>query len=142
MEEITYISPQENLGRDEEPKHTIEFKIDDEVIGKAEIEYFSKPFPLYQISDLYIEPEHQGEGKASKIMEKVEEMLKERKKPGVLVDAIDEDSPAKGMYQRRGWQEVPDQGGLFVYNLPDKISIDQLRGYRDRYTFYDERQEK
>ena len=133
-EKFRYSNPKENLERGEDSLHTIDLILDGKVIGRAEITYYSKPFPLYQISDLYVEIEHQGAGRAGKIMEQVESFLKARKRAGVLVDAIDIDSSASGMYKRRGWQEVPGQRDLFVYNLPKSASLEDLRGYAVRQT--------
>lgn len=133
-EEIIYKNPKDNLEKGEDPLHTIDLMLDGKIIGRAEITYYSRPFPLYQISELYVEPEYQGAGRASKIMDQIEEFLIKKGKAGVLVDAIDPDSPASGMYARRGWQEVPEQGGLFAFNLPDGASINDLRGYPYRQT--------
>ncbi len=132
--EINYVSPQEAIEEGAEPQHRFDLTIEGEKIGSAEFEYLSKPLPHYLLSDLYVEFEHKGKGYASKILEKMEEFLKERKKPGILVDAIMVGDPASDMYARRGWKEVPDSGGLHVFNWPDDVSLDVLKGYSFRYT--------
>lgn len=133
-ENFLYKNPKENLEQNEDPLHTIDLMIDGKIIGSAELTYYSKPIPLYQVNDIYVEPEYQGAGRARKIMEQVEAFLKKRKKAGVLVDAIDLDSPASGMYARRGWQEVPSSSGLYVYNLPNGVTTDDFKGYASLQT--------
>ncbi|OGZ07755.1 MAG: hypothetical protein A3D65_01475 [Candidatus Lloydbacteria bacterium RIFCSPHIGHO2_02_FULL_50_13] len=138
-QQIQYISPKEALEQDESPQHRLDLFVNGEKIGSAEIDYFSKPLPLYQLSDLYVFAAHHSKGYGSQIMEQVEAWLKERKKPGVLVDAIEEDEAAHGMYARRGWQKVPHSCCLHVFNWPKKISLDILRTYPLRYTDHTER---
>lgn len=143
---VEYKSPKENMidGEFDEP-HTFKVYIDGNVVGGATVEYFSKPLPIYQLTDIYTEVEHQRRGVATEILEKVEKFAKERKKPIVLVDAIIEEEPdengktAKGMYVRRGWVEIPGQHGRHVYNWPKDISTDILRGFECRFTDYLER---
>jgi GNAT superfamily N-acetyltransferase len=123
--EVHYRNPETNLEQGEDPQHTLEI-IDEktgETIARAEIEYFSKPIPYYQVSDLYTEQAYQGRGYASKIMEKIEEMLKKKKRPGFLVDAIFSDHPASGFYQRRGWIPVPGNNEQYVFNLPKNADV-------------------
>lgn len=134
LEKLIYSNPKENLEKGEESLHTIDLILDGKVIGRAEMTYYSKPFPLYQVSELYVESEYQGAGRASKIMEQVESFLETKRKAGVLVDAIILGASASGMYKRRGWQEVPDSGGVFAYNLPKGASLEDLRGYSSRST--------
>lgn len=134
MEQIRYTSPKESREQDELPQHRFDLVVDGERIGAAEIDYYSKPLPLYQVSDVYVDFEHKGKGYASQIMDQVEAWIRERKKPGVLVDAIMEGDDATGMYERRGWKLVPDSFGLYVYNWPDNVNLSVLNGYADRYT--------
>lgn len=140
MEKMQYKSPKENLEKGEEPLHTFDLIMDGHIIGRAEITYYSKPFPLYQLSELYIEPEYQGGGRSKKIMQQVESFLKKRGRAGVLVDAIDPDSPASGMYARRGWRKVPGEIDLYAYNLPKGAKIEDLRNYSARQTDIMERE--
>ncbi|MCC2631300.1 MAG: Acetyltransferase domain [Candidatus Paceibacter sp.] len=132
MESFNHISPIDNI---EDPySHKMELIVDGEKVGEADVEYFSRPFPLYQISSMGVEFEKQGQGFGSKLMGYIEGVLKKKGKAGVLVDAIDPSSPAAGMYARRGWIEVPDSNGLHVFNMPKGATIDQLKGYVFRYT--------
>lgn len=132
-EKISYNNPRENLEKGEDPIHSFDLIVEGAVIGKAEVSYYSKPFPLYQISELYVDFEQQNKGYAGKIMEQVEEFLKKKGKAGVLVDAIDTESGASGMYERRGWQKVPGETFLYAYNLPAKAKVEDLKGYSLRY---------
>lgn len=132
MESFKHTSPAENI---ENPHvHKMELFIDGESVGSAGVEYFSKPFPLYQITSLGIDHDKQGRGYARKLMSYIEGVLVKKGKAGILVDAIDPESPAHGMYERRGWTEVPDSGGLYVFNMPKGATLDLLKGYSFRYT--------
>ncbi|OGH86264.1 MAG: hypothetical protein A2493_00160 [Candidatus Magasanikbacteria bacterium RIFOXYC12_FULL_33_11] len=133
-EEIRYNNPKQNLEKQEEPMHTMDLVLNGEIIGRAEMTYYSKPVPLYQVSDLYVEPAYHGKGYASQIMSQVELFLKKHKRAGVIVDAIDIDSPASGMYSRRGWQEIPGESGLYVYNIPPNATLKDFQGYALRQT--------
>lgn len=140
MGEIKYVNPVESEKQGEwPPMHRLDLEIDGQKIGGAEIEYFSKPIPLYQVSELYIDNEYKGKGYASKIMDQVENWLKERRKPGVLVDAILQGDPASGFYSRRGWLEVPSSLGLHVFNWPKDVDIKKLNGFHFRYTHHSQR---
>lgn len=132
--ETKYVSPYESLEDEGTPERRVDILVDGEKVGSAILDYYSKPLRLYQITDLYVDFEHQGKGYASKVMDHVEQFLKERKRPGVLVDAVLEGDPAQGMYARRGWEEVPGSHGLHVFNWPKDISLDVLKGYESRYT--------
>lgn len=132
MEGIRKVTPKESLESGEPPQHRLDLYVGGVVVGSAEIEYFSKPLPYYQLSSLYVEYEHAGKGYASQLMDQVEEWLRKRKKPGVLIDGIDEGSPAAGMYQRRGWKPVPHTPTMFVYNWPADVSLDVLKGLGSR----------
>lgn len=135
---IKYTSPATHPDQ-ELPQHLFELVEGDEVISSAEIDYFSKPLPFYQLSALWTEYEHQHEGNASLVMDAVEQFLRTRRKPGVLVDAITEREPAYGMYERRGWQKVPGSYAVRAYNWPDDVPLTILRNYPDRSTPLSER---
>ncbi len=139
MESVKYSSPQEAVENDEAPQHRFDLIVDGEKIGAVEIDYYSKPLPLYQITDLYVDFEHKGKGYVSQIMTQVEDWIKARKKPGVLVEAIMEGDPAQGMYAKRGWTTVPGEHGLHVFNWPVDVDTSVLNGYASRYTDITER---
>ncbi len=142
MPELFYHNPAQNIERGENAKHTIEVRDGDELIGGAEIEYFSKPLPVYQVSHLWVEPDHQGKGYSTKVMAYIERMLKQKGRAGVLVDSIDQDSLASGLYARRGWLLVPDSDCLYVYNLPKGVEPKLFQEYVDRQTPIENRTEK
>lgn len=131
--DIRYVSPAEQSPEDM-PQHKFELTQNGQVIGGAEVDYFSTPFPLYQLTDLWVDPDYAGKGNAGRILDRVEEFLQARRKPGVLADAIIDGSPAQGMYARRGWQEVPQGHGLHVFNWPSDVSLSILQGYGARRT--------
>ena len=137
--DVRYSSPAEQPP-EEEPLHRFEIVKGDETIGGGEIEYFSRPLPLYQLSDLWVDDEHSGRGNASLIMDRVEGFLEKRGKPGLLVDAIIPGSKAYGMYERRGWEAVPSNPYLRVYNWPQDVPLDVLRGYAMRQTPMEDRE--
>ena len=139
MESIKYLSPEQAMEEGELPQHHFDLVVDGEKIGGAEIDYFSKPLPLYQITDLYVDIEHKGKGYASEIMGQVEQWLMDRRKPGILVDAIMKGDPAKGMYAKRGWVKVPGGLGLRVFNWPSDVDMSILNGYASRYTDFTKR---
>ncbi|MDB5264811.1 MAG: hypothetical protein JWN64_382 [Parcubacteria group bacterium] len=132
--EIKYVSPKESLEEEGYPERRLDLFVGGEKIGAATIDYYSKPLRLFQVTDLYVEHEFSGQGYASQIMEQVEKFLKDRKRPGVLVDAIIDGNPAKGMYERRGWKPVPGDDALHVFNWPENVPLDVLKGYAQRYT--------
>lgn len=128
------------MERGEEPAHTIEVVGDDgEVIAQAEINYFSRPMPYYQLTDLYTDRAHQGKGFASRIMDAFEAKLKTTGKAGFLVDGILPGSDASGMYERRGWIPVPGGLGQYVYNLPAGTGPEKFIGVEMRQTPIEDR---
>jgi GNAT superfamily N-acetyltransferase len=134
-EEFIYKSSKQNQKEDDNGIHTIDLVVNGKVVGGAELTYYSKPWPFYQINELWVEHEHQRKGYAGKIMIEVEEFLKKRKRAGVLVDGIMLGSYAKGMYERRGWQEVPGNArGILAFNIPRSANINALCGYSMRQT--------
>ena len=108
--------------------------------GRAQLSYFSRPFPLYQIQALDIFSGNEGRGFGGKVMHFIEDMLKKNGKAGMLLDSIEPESPASGMFARRGWVEVPRTKGLYAFNLPKGAHIDELRKFEWRYIDYKERE--
>ncbi len=139
QKKIVYKTPAQTMEEeDRSPQHTFDLIVDGEKIGGAEVDYFSKPIPLYQLTDLYVDFEQKGNTYASQLMEQVEAFLREKKKPGVLVEAIIEGDKAVGMYERRGWQKVSSEN-LYVFNWPEDVPLTVLTGYPFRYTDLTER---
>ncbi len=129
---VAYLKPEHSEEEKLLRHHRFEIKEGDTVVSAAEIHYRSKPIPFYQVSSLYTEYTHAGKGYASAIMDKIETFLKERKKPGILVDTIMSDVPeVQGMYERRGWHLI-DEYGRRVFNLPEDIDPKIFVGYEMR----------
>jgi GNAT superfamily N-acetyltransferase len=138
VEKIRYQSPKEAIEQDEFPEHSFDLIVDGRKIGAADLDYFSRPIPMYRLSSLYVgEPRegdiYRGQGYGSTVMARVEAWLLKKKKPGILHDRIDQSSPAKGMYARRGWVPVPDMEDVYVYNWPKDVDLSVLKGADHRY---------
>jgi GNAT superfamily N-acetyltransferase len=99
--QINYLSPPEAMEQGDPPQHRFDLIIEGQRKGAAEINYYAKPLPLYQLTGLYVDFDEQGQGYASQLMDQVENFLQERKRPGVLVDAIQPGDPASSIYERR-----------------------------------------
>ena len=135
MEKIQYSSPQENIEKDKFSGHSFDLFIDGVKIGYANVKYLSKPLPYYLLSYIDIDPAFRNKKYASKILDQTEAWIKERGKPGVLLDAIFDDEPAVNMYARRGWQEVPGSYRLYTYNWPKDVDPTILKTAAVRYKY-------
>ena len=122
MENFEYQKPT----KESEGYHKIDLVVNGERVGNASYQYCSQPLPYYYIGSIQIYDEYQGKGYGSKIMSYLESILLDRGRAGLLNDDIDEDSPAAGMYKRRGWQEIPGHPDMFVFNLPKGANIAQM----------------
>ena len=133
---LNYKNPAEQSGRIGSC-HKFTFEAEGgELISGADVEYLSKPIPHFYINSVFTDEIYQSQGHASKIMDQVEQFLITKNKPGLLIDKIDSKSPeVQGMYQRRGWVEVPGTN-LLAYNLSEGIDTSILTGYQHRYTEY------
>ena len=144
MNKVEYRSPAQNLEFEADTYHT--FEICDpkgEIISRAEVEYFSKPIPYYQLTDISTEHDYRGEGFASLVMDAFEAFLKKRGKAGFLVDAIMDGDPAQGWYERRGWLQVAKEKehiGQYVFNLPKDVLPSVFRKVEMRQTPLEERE--
>jgi GNAT superfamily N-acetyltransferase len=136
--EVVYTNAQENFEQEGTGQHHFSVFVDGKKVGAAEINYYSKPLPLYQLTDLYVEYEYQGKGYATELLDQFESFLVKRKKPGTLVNAIIDDDK-HDLYTKRGWIEVPDGHGLMVFNWPKEVSLEILNGYPQMYTDHLER---
>jgi predicted GNAT family acetyltransferase len=125
---VTYIRPEDSENEEGFRHHRFEIKQGDKVIAAAEVMYRSKPLPIYQVNELYTESDHQGQGYASAILDQIEAFLLDRKKPGILVDAIHSDKPGvQSMYERRGWKAIDDLGRR-AFNWPQDIDTKIMQG--------------
>lgn len=129
---VNYIKPEDSDSEEQFRHHRFEIKIDGEVVAAAEVDYRSKPIPLYQVSDLYTEEDLQGRGYGSAIMRQVEDFLVDRGKVGILVDnSIYTSETGKSFYLERGWVKI-DALDRLVYNLPDTIDPMIFQNYETR----------
>lgn len=113
-------------------RHIHEFILDGEKIGRAELSYFSRPIKFYCLQYIEIDPEHTGKGHGSGLMAAVEYFLKEKKAAGILIDIMDPEEDAYGMYERRGWKKMDLPSGQednwYGYNLPE--NVDEITMWR------------
>lgn len=136
-EKITHTKPTEDRPR------RIEITVDREHRGYVHLEYRAKPIPHYFVSDVRVKYDFQQRklGFGTKLMNAVEEKIRELGIAGVLIDAIPESNRAHGMYARRGWIELPktstNKSNLYAYNLPEGIDLSlfstKLREYEFRH---------
>lgn len=115
--------------------HKFEIKDGERLLSSAEVKFLSKPLPHYLVADLYTEPGFQNMGLASKVLDSIEQFLRERDKPGVLIDLVMSDIPeVRLMYERRGW-ELLNERNLRAFNLSPEIDRSIFRGYQERHIF-------
>ncbi len=126
---INYIRPEDSSLEEEFRHHRFEVKAGDEIVSVAEVHYFSRPIPFYQVTSLHTENEHQGNGYAAKVMDQIEAFLKERNKPGILADSSGSNMDSgESYYASRGWTEIGGEGHR-VFNLPDDVDSKIFAGY-------------
>lgn len=130
---IEYSTPKRSIEKDEIPQHRFDLIVDGKEVGAAEIDYFSRPLPMYQLTSLWVDPDKKGQGYASQILDKVESFLRKKKRPGILADGIMEGDPASGMYGRRGWVLAQESIKTYVYNWPKDVPFSVLDGNSFRY---------
>lgn len=124
-----YVKPEESHSNEQLRHHRFEYVKDGQVVSAAEVNYYSSPIPFYQVTDLYTEPEHQGNGYAASVMDQIERFLIERGKPGILTDTSIYNHPdGRSYYESRGWVEIDTQGHR-VFNLPKNIDPSIFAGY-------------
>jgi GNAT superfamily N-acetyltransferase len=129
---VHYVPPEKSEMNELFRHHKFEVNEDGVVISSAEVQYYTRPIPVYQVTDLYTIPSRQNEGFASAVLDKIEAFLIERGKPGILVDGIMSDVPElTSMYERRGWRLI-DQFGRRVFNLAPDVDPGIFIGYEVR----------
>ncbi len=125
--------------KDFERKHRLKL-LDNEgkLVGFAELVYFSKPISAYYLEYMRVTKERRGQGFGSELIEQVNAFLKEKGKMGILVDAIEEDQAALGMYLSHGWKEtyIPD---LLIFNESEGLSDDVIAALEKRITKWTDR---
>lgn len=98
-----------------------------EILGFLELVKLNKPFPFYYLKQMDIYEEHQGQKHGKEFILQANKFLEESNMPGVLIDSIySHTNPAKGMYERNGWQKL-DYGEMYIYNPPPELSPEELK---------------
>ena len=119
--------------------HRLDLIIDGENIGFAEMEFRNNPFPFYYIELVFVKEIMRGQGLGVKIVEKINEFLDEKGKPGILLNSISSDlAHIKTIYQNHVWKAVQGRPIYFTYKLPElpkgrlDKAIFELSGSLDR----------
>lgn len=97
-------------------------------MGFANLKLYREPFEFYLVPMVLVGPEKQGHGYGSRILEEITKRLDERGVPGLLMNAVDPQSPARGMYERHGWVAIPGHENWLGYKT-DSVNhenIDQV----------------
>jgi predicted GNAT family acetyltransferase len=124
-----YVKPEESEAFEKLRHHRFEVVENDTVVSVAEVNYYSRPRPFYQVTNLCTETEYQGKGYASAVMDQVERFLIESGKPGILVDAsVYNHSDEQSYYESRGWKIFSEEGHR-VFNLSENIDPKIFAGY-------------
>mgnify|MGYP001561732809 CR=1 FL=1 len=126
MKKFEHFRPDEMNALEEGYTHRLELTEKGELIGFADFEYHNKPFPCYYVSIIFVREKHRGQGAGGEILDTVNTFLKGRNAAGMLVDSIDPRNPAAGMYERNGWQAIPDQNQWYTFNLPEGVASGRL----------------
>lgn len=77
---------------------------DGEVVGAAQVAE-AKFMPTNEIQAIAVDPEHQGEGLGSSLLERIEDAAVESGKDMMKLDAVEEQAE---WYQKRGYKEVDE----------------------------------
>ncbi len=131
-EKIRRLKPEQIKGAEAGRHHRISLFEGRREIGSAELTYHGTPVPLYYLASLYVIKERRatqdrpGAKYGTRLMDEVEKMLRDKKKMGLVQDGIDPNSPARGMYARRGWRNIPALPGWYVYNMPEGLDLASL----------------
>lgn len=132
-ERLRRLKPEQIKGAEVGRHHRISLMEGRKEIGSAELTYHGSPVPLYYLGALNVVKERRatqdrpGAKYGSRLMDEVEKMLLEKKKMGLVQDGIDPNSPARGMYARRGWRNIPELPNWFVFNAPEELDFATLK---------------
>ncbi len=69
----------------------------------------------FYLSNLEVPSRFESKGIDTKIVARFEEIVRKHRGVGIVGDAIKADSPAKGMYEKRGWKKSED-GKRFIFS--------------------------
>lgn len=113
------------------PHHRISIELDGQEVGYAEMLYFSEPTRFYYITYVEVQPGCRGKKLGSRIVESVNKFLDNKKLPGVLIDFIEPEDKAAGIYERHGWQ-ITNFDDFMVYSPRSVLSVKKIGEMVDR----------
>ena len=126
---LRHIHPPERFEKQKEYVHRLELKVDGKCVGYADLIYINKPVPLYYLQELYIDLFKRGKGFGKHIFQSLNKFLDGKGKMGILLNCIDDASPAREMYKNNGWIKVPNTKASqewLIYNPPCNIKDQTL----------------
>ena len=105
----------------------LEMRVDEKLVGTAEIFFHDLPIPHYKLSEIYINPDQRSHGYGAKLMKALEEKISTENVSGLLFDVVGINKAnakeADGMYERHGWIPVPGRDHYMAYNLPEGVDV-------------------
>ena len=124
-----HISASEIGMHDDEFKHRLVYSTEtDTDLGYIDLRYKNDPFPFYYLDFMRVNPEVRGQGHGTELIEDLNKFLRVMNKAGILYDLISDNSPAKGLYEKHGWQKLESGGekfqGWYVYGRP--VNVDDF----------------
>lgn len=87
-------------------------------------EYHSSPFPFYHLKFLEVDPNFQGAGAGTELVDNFTDFLKRNKAVGILYNAAE--NRGAHIYESAGWREIKSHPGWFEFNLPEDTSSEDL----------------
>lgn len=108
---LDYSNPKESVKSGEESCHVFKLLVKDNVIGEAKLIFYTKQgLHAYLLVHMSVDHKSRGSGFGSKLIEAINDFLVKKKAIGLLVDSIQPDSAAKGLYERHGWVRLEKIG--------------------------------
>ena len=127
MASFSHLKPHEVFEREGYHAHKLELRDDKgEEIGYAEFEYYSDPFPFYYVAFISVADKYLKKGFGGNILRQVNGFLDSKGRAGLLINAVEQNDPARSMYERYGWVPVPGKKDWLAYNLPENLDDGRL----------------
>lgn len=104
-------------------------------VGAVYFTRLSGPTSYVHVTGLEVDEAFQGKGIGSSLMQKIERYIKKKHLPGIIVDSIDRDNPARGMYERRGWKQLnlPQASGVLSFNQNGHSDKELWYAYHEQF---------
>jgi len=105
------------------------------VLGHCTFKIYQQPIPFFYVSWVVRKnkpkegTEESGKSVGDMVMERVNAYIKEKKLPGILGNAIPNNTTANDVYERNGWKKLPfdDPNTPWMgYNLPQDLTPEQI----------------